>query len=101
MNKIIKHVPIDWDIIYIGTSQKHNTIKINEYFSSVKRIYGLYGYIINQKGATKALKYCFPARYQIDTELWLNYKSGNMKAYVLNNLLIKHTNKFNTDIQIR
>lgn len=101
MNQAMKQVPSDWDVIYLGTGQQHGPVKVNDYFSSVKRIYCLHGYLMNKSGAKKALKHCFPARYQIDTELWLNYKSNNMNAYVLNNLLIKQNKGFNTDIQIK
>ena len=97
LNDAMSEAPKDWDIIYVGTSQQHDPEKINTYFSKTKRIYGLYGYLINKKGAKKALKYCFPSRYQIDTSLYLNYKENKMNAYVLNNLLIKHQFIFKPD----
>ena len=100
MNKAMKEAPPDWDIIYLGTNQQHDPVKVNEYFSKVKRIYCLHGYLINKKGAQKALDYCFPARYQIDTELWLNYESNKMNAYVLNTLLIRQIDELGSNIQI-
>ena len=72
--KIISELPEEWDILYLGSGQYEIETRISSRLAQPSRIYGLFGYAVNWRGAKRLLKYCFPLRYQIDTELWLNFK---------------------------
>jgi GR25 family glycosyltransferase involved in LPS biosynthesis len=80
LEKTLKDVPEDWDIIYLGWYQAPS-LRINVLTANVGsitgQINGTQGWIINPLSAKKLLK-LFPLRYQIDTEI---YRSKNLNKY--------------------
>jgi GR25 family glycosyltransferase involved in LPS biosynthesis len=108
LENIIKRDDIDYDLFFLGFTKsalnyKHSC-KINR-ICSYSRIYGLFGYIVTNKGARKLLN-IFPITKQIDTEisnhsdqikiLGLSYET----SIIFSDQSSIHT-KFGTDIQIR
>ena len=77
ISDIIAELPDEWDILYLGSGQHTAEKRLSPHLARPSRIYGLFGYVINWQGAKRLLKHCFPLRYQIDTELWLNFKHLN------------------------
>ena len=80
IQKTLKDVPKDWDIIYLGWYQS-SSLNINILTANVGsitgKINGTQGWIINPLSAKKLLK-LFPLRYQIDTEI---YSSKSLNKY--------------------
>ena len=75
ISAIISELPEEWDILYLGSGQHTMEKRISPHLAQPSRIYGLFGYAINWRGAQRLLKQGFPLRYQIDTELWLHFNS--------------------------
>lgn len=106
LNIILKQINNDFDILYLGYSNKINPKSLkNELFIKLNKVYGLFGYIVSNKGARKLLN-IFPISQQLDTEISKNFNKLNY--YVINpnyklifsDLSSKHS-KFGTDIQHR
>lgn len=98
LQRLWKNLPKTWDIVYLGSGQYEVEKQINEYVAIPRRIYGLFGYLVNGQGCRNLLTAAFPLTYQLDTELWSNFK--NLEAYVSTPLLVKEV-KTTSDIQIR
>jgi glycosyl transferase family 25 len=66
--KDLKNIPDDWDIILLGTVQIFNYTDINQEssFKRVNKFWGTQGYLINNSGIQKMLKYYKPINNQID-----------------------------------
>lgn len=109
-----KYIP-DFDVLFLGyhpatlkylnSSNNVNDVVIELAKHDKSRIYGLFGYVVSKKGASKLLK-LFPISEQLDTELSKNIKSLDLNIYVLkpNLCLIKSDPsesafKHGTDIQ--
>ena len=75
ISAIISELPEEWDILYLGSGQHTIEKRISPHLAQPSRIYGLFGYVLNWRGAQRLLAQCFPLRYQIDTELWLHFNS--------------------------
>lgn len=111
-NEIEKEIPKDFDIFVLGYSSsqpllEHNDLVKNyKLFHKTKRFYGLFGYIVSNKGAKKLLK-LFPITKQIDSEISKNL--DHIDAYALNrkyclitsDLSEKVNSIFGTDTQVR
>ena len=89
-NKVVKqtlaHVPLDWDIILMGF-WCHRDIKcrkINRYVYKVKDFALTHCYLINYKGAQKALS-LLPIDMPIDS--WLSSKSDKLNIYRHNEIV--------------
>ena len=106
--KLMEMTPKDYDVLFIGY---HNSTiqyidkKINDSISKPLMVYGLFGYIVSNKGAKKLLN-VFPITRQIDTEI--SFKFNEINAYVVNpddRIVFSDSSspetKFGTDIQIR
>jgi GR25 family glycosyltransferase involved in LPS biosynthesis len=97
IQKTLKDVPEDWDIIYLGWYQS-SSLRINiltENVGSITgQINGTQGWIINPLSAKKLLR-LFPLRYQIDTEI---YQNKNLNKYCTVEPIILRSNS-HSDIQ--
>lgn len=96
--KIIAELPEKWDILYLGSGQYEIEKRVSPHLARPSRLYGLFGYVVNWRGARRLLKHCFPLRYQLDTELWLNFEK--LKPLVAVPLVVGEK-KGVSDIQIR
>lgn len=106
LNNLLDEIPEDFDIFALGHS---STAKVDpkfiptHNFYKTSKFYGLFGYIVSNKGAYNLLN-IFPITKQMDTEISNNLDTIN--AYVLHNSIIfsdpsSTTTLFGTDIQIR
>jgi GR25 family glycosyltransferase involved in LPS biosynthesis len=102
------HLPTDYDMVFLGyhrTSINHGVKNINSIYMKCNRIYGLFGYIVSNKGAHKLLN-LFPITQQIDTVI-----SDNLHKFTTYVVKPEHRiifsdpsaldTKFGTDIQVR
>lgn len=105
LNFIIKYLPSDWDVYFIGLNKIYGT-PVNKY---IKRLYsfvspigiensGLFGYIVNKKGLRKLLSICknmtsdsFRTEY-IDHKIRKHFSS--MNVYSGNQNLVLHNDLF-------
>lgn len=104
---IYTKIPKDFDILFIGyhnTSDKYLQ-RIHSFYSKPKKLYGLFGYIVTNKGAKKLLD-IFPITEQIDSDIPKHFDVIN--AYAVNpykKIIFSDQSsvytKFGTDIQIR
>jgi len=94
---IVAELPETWDILYLGSGQYEIETAISPHLARPSRIFGLFGYVINWRGAERLLKRVFPLRYQIDTELWRNFSTLDPLLAVP---FIVGENKERSDVQI-
>jgi len=92
----------EFDILYLGYHIKVNT-QTDEHYDYPKKIWGLFGYIINKKAA-KHLIELFPLTQQIDTEIPKAFKHLKVLALKEDDRLIlspvsEDQSKFTSDIQ--
>lgn len=118
LNFYLNNVPDDYDILFLGyhpSSLKHVITNSQEYdynnyndsaniFIRSNRVYGLFGYIVSQKGVDKLLK-LFPITNQIDTEISDAMKHLNVYLVKPNEQLIiskpsEINDDFGSDIQM-
>jgi GR25 family glycosyltransferase involved in LPS biosynthesis len=97
----IKQNRLDYDLFFLGF---HHTAKYDN-TNKYKIVYGLFGYIVTNKGAKKLLN-LFPLTYQIDTEISRNTDKINIYGVNVSNKIIlsdesQYSYKFGTDIQIK
>lgn len=106
LNILLNEIPKDFDIFVLGHSSTAKVdpsfIPTNNFYKTNK-FYGLFGYIVSNKGARKLLN-IFPITKQIDTEI--SSHLNTIDAYVLYNSIIfsdpsSTKTLFGTDIQIR
>lgn len=98
ISSIISELPPKWDILYLGSGQYTIEKSISPHLARPSKIYGLFGYVINWRGARRLLKQCFPLRYQIDTELWKHFPT--LKPLISVPFIIAEK-KEKSDIQIK
>ena len=98
LKDILNELPEDWDILYLGYYHDPRIIQVSPNIWSAERVYGMYGYIINNKYINKILAGIYPFTFQIDTEI--NNFNKNSKTYIVYPPIIHHPNLFNTHIQI-
>lgn len=98
LKDILNELPEDWDILYLGYYHDPRINQVSPNIWSAERVYGLYGYIINNKYINKILAGIYPFTFQIDTEI--NNFNKNSKTYIVYPPIIHHPNLFNTHIQI-
>ena len=107
LNKLKQYFPKNYDMIYLGYTA-HTILfikgKINPYMVRSSKIYGLFGYILSNKGASKLLENLFPLDKQIDSQM--SDKMNMFDIYLLtpSNRIISSTlseinSKFGSDIQ--
>lgn len=108
IDEIYINKPDDYDIIYLGyhdATIKYIYEKINDIIYRSNIVYGLFGYIVTNKGAKKLLN-IFPISRQIDTEISIHFDKINSyivhpeKRIIFSDESDKNI-KFGTDIQIR
>ena len=96
-NSYSKHIPNDWDIIFLGgvrISGKHITKNIIKAVSTPNNIMnncGLYAYIVNKHSAQKLINKCNPINNYIDIQINRHYNTLNA-YYILPNI-VKHNFK--------
>lgn len=106
LSELEKNINFDYDLLFLGFSPstlKYPYENINDYFYKLSRVYGLFGYIVTNKGAKKLLN-MFPISSQLDTEISNHSNEINIYAVKTNLILSEpsETNtEFGTDIQIR
>ena len=90
--KGFKNIPDDWDIILLGTVQifEYGNENQSDLFRKVTKFWGTQGYLINNSGMQKMLKYYKPINNQID------FRMGELSA---NNLLNVYAYKDNAIYQ--
>ena len=112
ISSIISELPATWDILYLGsgggggrgdpaplTLRNSGKKSISPHLAQpASRIYGLFGYVINWRGAERLLNRVFPLRYQIDTELWMNF--SDLQPLISAPFIIAEK-KGKSDIQIK
>ncbi len=105
-NKLINYIndlPMDWDIAFLGVGRRHNHngyfVNVGEIFRDIDEVknhpfvariqpsnltYGMYGYIINPKGAKKLLKITDKSNFPIDDIVFQQggINTGFVKGYV-------------------
>ena len=105
-----KYWPTNYDVLFLGYHP--STIKYIDYLNPVNcmfvrtnKVYGLFGYVVSNRGAGKLLK-IFPISQQIDTEMYKNFHS--LDAYLIeprNRIIFsdpsEYAVEFGTDIQKR
>ena len=106
LNILENNITFDYDLLFLGFSPstlKFSHMNVNDYFYKLSRIYGLFGYIVTNKGAKKLLN-MFPLSQQLDTEISNHSKFINIYS-VKKNLVLSEPSEINrefgTDIQIR
>ena len=88
-----RHVPEDWDILLSGIYDGH-PVKVNEYWSKVKKFCGLHLYVVNAKFYDKFLSY--EGGWHIDQ--WLNHKGDN-NVYVTNKFFAIQRNGYSDNVK--
>ncbi len=99
----INDLPNDWDIAFLGVGRRHNHngyfVNVGEIFRDIDEVknhpfvariqpsnltYGMYGYIINPKGAKKLLKITDESNFPIDDIVFQQggINTGFVKGYV-------------------
>ena len=83
INSIIKNVPKNFDIIYLGRcfSKCYLDKKINEDLCKTKYSLCMHSYIVSKKGCKKILKHLFPIKIPIDNLLGNLSYSGKLNSY--------------------
>jgi GR25 family glycosyltransferase involved in LPS biosynthesis len=104
LNEYTSKMP-QFDILFLGY---HNLIpneeNENNIYGKPEKLWGLFGYLINRKGAIEFTK-IFPLQYQIDTEMSKVFNNVNV-FYLKDKLIISDesqnpNSKFGTDTQVR
>ncbi|QKF93916.1 glycosyl transferase family 25 [Fadolivirus algeromassiliense] len=108
LNLLQNKIPNDYDILFLGyhdTSIKYLNKSNNAFYTKPNKLYGLFGYIVTNKGARKLLN-IFPITNQIDSEIPNHF--NEILAYAVKpeyRLIFSDQSsiytKFGTDIQIR
>jgi GR25 family glycosyltransferase involved in LPS biosynthesis len=78
LTKALEKIP-DYDILWLGYHTKSNVRSLDD-FDVPDKLYGLFGYIINKKAASKLLD-IFPITWQIDSEIPKMFPS--LRVYAL------------------
>lgn len=104
LNEVIKNLPSDWDIVFLGMSCDYNhdkrchkndkMVEVGKDIYTIGYIYGLYGYLINTKGAKKILDNLYPIWWHLDTLLSHFIQSNIIKAYAVVPNIVFHPGKF-------
>lgn len=102
MRYFVEHAPQDWDMLVFGVIREVVSAS-NTYYKKVKSWWGLFGYIINKRGAKKFIdEYNATGRKidkQIDSMMSLMIVQNKLNVYSTKITLIKH-NSDGTDIQL-
>lgn len=106
-NKIVPHIPKDFDIIFIGyhpTSDEYLYRDKKHKLLRTKKVYGLYAYIVSSKGAKKLLN-LFPIDIQIDSVIGdyiddLNVFLVEPNEQIITSIQSEYNTKFGSNIQI-
>lgn len=94
-------IPSDWDILTLGTI--HQVVeKTTGIFTKLTTFWGLFGYIINKRGARKYIKDYESHKIdkQIDSQMSIMILKYQLNIYGLIKPLVKQDNGFGTDIQV-
>ena len=99
LNKRLKHVPADWDIVLFGATYK-GCRDINEYVCRINRFYGTHACLISKRAAQFLVPRALPIEQQIDSWLSDLSEKDEIKIYALRNSAWDQNTKVNsTDIQ--
>jgi GR25 family glycosyltransferase involved in LPS biosynthesis len=102
INEYLEISPRDWDIILFGTHRVLGLPLTN--FVKVSAFWGLYGYIINKRGAKKLVDSVNETKIdaQLDTYMAWMAQTGKLNIYATKKHIIVDNNQSNqTDIQIQ
>jgi glycosyl transferase family 25 len=99
---------INYDLFFLGYHPASALNSYKYYSPNIKKlfaVYGLFGYIVTNKGAKKLLD-IFPLTYQIDTEISKNTDKIDCYGIIPTKKIILSdkssiTTKFGTDIQVK
>lgn len=84
------NIPADFDILFLGHHVAYTDYDYkNVFYFTPNKIYGLFGYIITYKGASKLLEHVFPITKQIDTEIPYHFNKIKTYAITKNNAVVK------------
>lgn len=92
---ILEKCPSDYDILFLGYhkgSLFYLQGKINDSISKSSMVYGLFGYIVTNKGARKLMN-IFPITKQIDTEISLHFRepvAKNLSEFINDKIYSKY-----------
>ena len=104
INSIIKNVPKNFDIIYLGRccSKCYLDKKINEDLYKTKYSLCMHSYIVSKKGCKKILKHLFPIKIPIDHLLGNLSYSGKLNSYATTEQIFQQkrekTGKFKSNL---
>ncbi len=93
----LSQLPANWDFVYLGSGQYEFEEAITSCVVRPTRAYGLFAYAVTWTGCEKLLQGCFPLRYQLDTELWMNF--SHLRVFLVHPPLVDEQ-KTKSDIQI-
>lgn len=87
----VQHLPVDWDIWYLGGSQyKTSQEEYNKYFNYARNIDGCFAIALQRSIITKLLDilklYIFP----VDSSILYNFQNDSYKVFVSSPHLIAH-----------
>jgi len=100
LEHLISHAPQDWDILVFGVIREVLAEK-GQLFDKVKAWWGLFGYVINKRGAEKFMNEFKTNKIdkQIDSMMSMMIVENKLNVYSSKDHLISH-NAEGTDIQL-
>jgi GR25 family glycosyltransferase involved in LPS biosynthesis len=100
IKNILDKAPADWDIILLGHSHYLKDNSYNDPHNNLNKAYsywGMFGYLINYKGAQKVLSKSSKIDGQIDSVI--SWNSDSINIYVVKKPIIIHSYNFDTNAQ--
>lgn len=101
-SEIKRATNLEWDILLLGTHRIHGLLK--DRYVRVNGFWGMYGYLINKKGAEKFVKMVNKTKIDAQVDAYLSWMSqiGKINIYATKEPIVFENNLSNqTDIQIR
>jgi GR25 family glycosyltransferase involved in LPS biosynthesis len=89
-----------FDILYFGYHDQIAKEPLTSEFDKVtSRVFGLFGYMITNRGAKNLIKTVFPISKQIDTAIGYNIRKKNITALCTKHRVVICLKQFSSDIQ--
>ena len=103
INKFIRSVPSDWDVIYLGFEKMHLDRKRDISLpNGVHKInswtFQTHSYLIHRRGAEKLLRKVFPITHQVDSYMSFMAMNGGLNAYRPTKQMIKQPYNLNSQV---